>query len=134
MGDISKGFSAYEFWCHCPRCAGKEVGRPSPKLLATLQGARDILGRAITLTRGFSCRAHNAEVGGVEPSEHGNYETEVTDAADVLAVTAEERYELVRLFLGLRVPRIGVGNLHLHIGVSTTLPNPAIFPDVEKSA
>ena len=129
MGDLTAHFSLIEF--QCPDC---HIGRPSPHLLSVLEGARVLYGRPIIISSGYRCKVHNAEVGGVEPSEHGNYKTGITEAADVLAVTAEERYEMIRIFLGLGVQRIGVGNLHLHIGVSTTFPNPAIFPDVEISA
>ena len=128
MGDLSGHFSLVEF--QCPDC---HVGKPSPHLLSILEGARVLYGRPLIITSGYRCKKHNAEVGGVEPSEHGNYQTQTTDAADIAAISADDRYELVKIFLGFGVPRLGIGNYHLHVGVSPVLPQPAIFPDVEQA-
>lgn len=127
MGDLSEHFSKSEF--ACPDCGR---GRPSPALLAILEAARSLLGSTISITSGYRCAAHNAEIGGKEPSEHGNYSTEVTDAADIYCDNSRPRFYLVKTFLELGVRRLGIGDYHLHIGVGAGFPQDVIFPDKER--
>lgn len=65
MGDLSFNFSSREFACPC--CGKVKI---EPVLVKKLQALRDHLGSAITVTSGFRCPAHNADVGGVAESFH----------------------------------------------------------------
>ena len=126
MGDISEHFSAREFSCPCFRCFGKERGRPSKKLLAVLEGLRALIGRPIHITSGYRCPQHNAEVGGVFPSEYTG-DDDTTDAADIICLGDAERFEVVRALFTLKVQRIGIGRTFIHVGVSPSLPQPCIW-------
>lgn len=127
MGNLSEHFSIEEF--ACPHCG---QGLPSARLLEILEAARTATGIPFLITSGFRCAAHNAEVGGVEPSEHGNYLTGLSDAVDLYCVSSVVRFSLLKAFLALGVKRIGIGNAHLHIGVGVAFPQNVVFPDVEK--
>jgi len=126
MGDISEHFGSHEFYCSCFRCLGHDRGRPSVKLLAVLEGARALFGRPIQINSGYRCPQHNVEVGGVSPSEH-SCEDEKTDAADIICPGDGDRFELLRILMTLKVQRIGIGKNFIHVGVSPTLPAPAIW-------
>lgn len=121
MGDISKHFFASEFFCKC--C---HRGAPSQTLLRTLEGIRALYGRPITINSGYRCPRHNAEVGGVTPSEHSG-PGEITDAADLACSFSRDRYDLLRIALTLKVNRIGIGRTFIHIGVSPVFPQGAIW-------
>jgi zinc D-Ala-D-Ala carboxypeptidase len=126
MGDISEHYSSREFFCSCRRCEGFSRGAPSVKLLAILEGARALYGRPIYITSGYRCPEHNAEVGGVFPSEHTEPD-EITNAADIVCLGDGERFELLKILFTLKVLRIGTGWNFIHVGVSPTLPQPCIW-------
>lgn len=126
MGDLSEHFSSFEFVCSCPRCLGRERGRPTTRLLATLEAIRGLFGQPISITSGYRCPPHNAEVGGVFPSEH-TLEDELTDAADIVCLGDRARYDLLKILITLKVQRIGIGKNFIHVGASQTLPAPCIW-------
>ena len=121
MGDISEHFSASEF--RCPDC---QRGAPSQKLLRTLEGIRALYGRPLVITSGYRCPRHNAEVGGVSPSEHSG-PGEITDAVDLACSFSRDRYGLIRAALSLKVNRLGIGKNFIHVGVSTDFPRDVVW-------
>ena len=126
MGDISEHYSGWEFNCVGDECLGHDRGRPSTKLLAVLEALRALIGRPIHITSGYRCPQHNAEVGGVFPSEHTE-DDDITNAADVACLGDRDRHEIIRALFTLKVERIGVGKNFIHVGVSQTLPAPCIW-------
>lgn len=126
VGDISQNFNSWEFRCSCERCLGQFRGCPSTKLLAVLEALRALIGRPIHITSGYRCPQHNAEVGGVSPSEHTE-DDDITSAADIACLGDRDRYEIIRALFTLKVERIGIGKNFIHVGVSHTLPSPVIW-------
>lgn len=55
--------------CSCGRCGGFPV-EPSEKLMRLADKVRGVAGRPMIPTSTVRCRAHNAEVGGVQNSRH----------------------------------------------------------------
>ena len=70
MGDLSTNFSRDEFACGCGCGRGFNDGDISPDLILHLEGMRARTGRAIFITSGCRCPAHNQQVGGVPNSAH----------------------------------------------------------------
>lgn len=66
MGDLSPHFSKSEFACHCG-CGEVAV---SLALIDALETLRTALDAPIIITSGYRCPKHNAEIGGVEDSQH----------------------------------------------------------------
>ena len=62
---ITENFSLREFQCPCCHTVMLH-----PKLAASLQKLREAWGRPLTVTSGYRCARHNAEVGGVPNSRH----------------------------------------------------------------
>lgn len=69
--DRSKGLSANfavgEFGCRCTRCKTILVDEG---LVERLQQVRDHFDKAVVITSGYRCEAHNAEVSGAAGSRH----------------------------------------------------------------
>lgn len=120
MGDLSEHFSESEFVCHC----GCGKVRVEPSLIDLLETARAIYGRPVVIHSGFRCPKHNEDVGGKPNSAHLTGE-----AADIVCAFAGDRFDLIRTFLTLGVARIGIGfkGGFVHVDVSTTLPQRAIW-------
>lgn len=64
---LSKNFKAREFDCKCAACEQTAVDE---KLVEYLQKIRDHFGVPVTITSGYRCPLHNAEVGGAAKSKH----------------------------------------------------------------
>ena len=62
---LAPNFNLREFACR--HCGALKI---DPALVANLQRLRDRVGRAITITSGYRCEAHNKAVGGVVNSQH----------------------------------------------------------------
>lgn len=62
---ITENFSLREFQCPCCHTVMLH-----PKLAASLQKLREAWGKPLTVTSGYRCARHNAEVGGVPNSRH----------------------------------------------------------------
>lgn len=77
---ITENFSLREFQCPCCHTVMLH-----PKLAASLQKLREAWGRPLTVTSGYRCARHNAEVGGVPNSRHMR-----GIAADVAVPRAEQ--------------------------------------------
>ena len=77
---ITENFSLREFQCPCCHTVMLH-----PKLAASLQKLREAWGKPLTVTSGYRCARHNAEVGGVPRSRHMR-----GLAADIAAPRAEQ--------------------------------------------
>lgn len=65
---LSEHFSREEFACHhCDQLPAEGI---SKALLEGLETLREAVDRPIHVTNGYRCPEHNAEVGGVEDSQH----------------------------------------------------------------
>jgi hypothetical protein len=85
------------------------------KINKTVQEARDKFGKPIAIGSGYRCDRLNALVGGARNSEH-------KDALGIDArthnYTESEIIELIEIFIGLGVKRIGLAQTFIHIGFS----------------
>lgn len=117
----SQHFCTLELKCHsginCAHCGGENLC--TQRLLNALEALRIIAGNVpITINRAYSCAKHNAEVGGVEDSEHvlGN-------AADIVirGMTPAQMYRKARLVPAFRNGGIGVALVqgYIHVDVRT---------------
>lgn len=80
MGDLSTNFSRSEFTCRGHGQPGHRAHHTpvEPRLIASLQTLRDMVGRPVRIISGHRCSWWNARVGGARRSRHL-----VTDAADI---------------------------------------------------
>lgn len=108
---LSENFSSGEFSCPCkrPECADQMI---AILLIIKLQMIRDVLGEPITITSGFRCGDHQAEL-----TEKG-YETargvsqhELGNAADIVAPSLQKLADLVPT----KFKAIGYSNRFLHV-------------------
>jgi len=65
---MCKYFNKVEFACKC--CGQYPENGMSEILLEKLDVLRELAGVPVIVTNGYRCPAHNAEVGGVENSQH----------------------------------------------------------------
>lgn len=71
---------------------------------------------------GIRSEAVNAEVGGVDSSEHTD-----GNGADIRAETGGEKFALVKSALDLGIKRIGVGKRFIHVGMSFKHPQSVVW-------
>jgi zinc D-Ala-D-Ala carboxypeptidase len=102
----------------CP-CCGE--GGLKPEMLDLVQRL-DQLVQGITVTSGFRCQRHNAQVGGSETSSHLK-----GLAVDIRCQTPEERWNLLTVLLFLSISRIGIGNGFIHFDIDGTKPQNVIW-------
>jgi lysozyme family protein len=81
---LSPNFTLGEFDCKCSRCSETKV---SLKHIVRLQALRDLLRKPVTITSGFRCARHNAEVGGVTGENGGNVSQHVLGTATDIKVS-----------------------------------------------
>jgi hypothetical protein len=68
-GYLSEHFTIWEF--NCKHCGTLPVEGIDQHLVLLLEDARDHFGdKPVTINSGYRCPEHNAEVGGVEDSQH----------------------------------------------------------------
>jgi uncharacterized protein YcbK (DUF882 family) len=86
---LSTHFTTREFECKCKRSDCRET-KVDQNLIHVLQELRSTVGRAIVVTSGYRCEAHNAAVGGSPNSQHKR-----GTAADIVIAgeTPEQTYE-----------------------------------------
>jgi len=107
------------------RCRGLEAGgifhdcglnNPDPQLVYDLDAARDFVNQPLIINSACRCAAHNAAVGGVEPSAHGPDPNDgYCKAVDIQCASDSLRFKLVNFFLARGYVRIEVSNLHVHV-------------------
>ncbi len=64
----AKYFDDIEFICHC--CGKLPADGMDPALLEVLDKIREAVGGPVYVSSGYRCPEHNAEVGGVQNSQH----------------------------------------------------------------
>lgn len=121
--DWLTNFEISDFQCHCARCAGNP-DRPYSKedVLRGVQMIRNELQRAVDVTRGVSCPAHNAEVGGADDSRHL---PQHADGVDIGTDNSHEAFEIVRVAMknpAWKAFRVYAYHVHLD-----QRPGPALF-------
>ena len=115
MGDLSRDFDRAEFACK-DGCGANLI---RPRLVDALQDMRRQLGRPIAIRSGCRCPAWNAHEKGKPDSAHLCLpeEGELGEAADLVAATSRDRYQLVAAALITGIRRIGIGKDFVHVDV-----------------
>ena len=92
------------------------------EFIKVLDKIRDKCSFPFHVNSGIRSEAVNAEVGGVDSSEHtqGN-------GADIRAETGGERFSIIKASLELGIKRIGVGKRFVHIGFSYKHPQSVVW-------
>jgi zinc D-Ala-D-Ala carboxypeptidase len=104
---ITSNFTREELECPCCRC----LGLIEENLLPRLQAARTIYGKPITVTSGYRCEKHNAEIGGATNSLHP-----LSSAIDAKYISGTELGGLVKAFIAAGFNEIGIYEKHIHAG------------------
>jgi zinc D-Ala-D-Ala carboxypeptidase len=102
---LTEHFTLEEFKC---RCCGQYDLAPLQRLAAELELVRPDVG-PMTITSGFRCKVHNANVGGAPHSFHLR-----GLAADIACSTHAARFRLVKSLLEHGWTRIGIAKLFVH--------------------
>lgn len=82
------------------------------ELLQMLDTAREIYGKAITITSGFRTEEHNMKVGGTQNSSHLR-----GLAADLACTTSADRYDLLDSLFKAGFNRIGIADTFIHVDI-----------------
>ena len=114
---MSKFFQLSEFQCPC--CGENKT---SQALIDKLDEIREAYGKPMVVTSGYRCKKHNAEVGGVWPSDHTDGE-----AADIACTRDGDRFRLIKIGLDKGLKRIGVHRAFVHLSISTVRPQEVIW-------
>jgi hypothetical protein len=110
-------FTQAELMCRCGRTACDAPTIPEPGLVTLLDDLRDTVGGPLVVTSGLRCAAHNAALGGDPTSGH------LTGTeADLACPTSRARYRLLTAAFARGVPRVGIYQKHIHIGLRSALP------------
>ena len=113
---MSEHFKIEEFLCRC----GCNKVFVHPDLIPTLERIRGGYGLPMIITSGYRCLDYNKIL-------FGGPEHPAGEAADVWCVGDENRFKLVSVCLAAGIKRLGIGRDFIHIGISKTLPQPAIW-------
>jgi uncharacterized protein YcbK (DUF882 family) len=104
---IAEHFLLSEFECAC--CGRVKLDGAMPGRLEALRAA---FGRPLTITSGYRCERHNAEIGGAPRSRHM-----IGLAADIRASPAEqETLMAIAVRLGFTEIIKGGGKGYIHVG------------------
>lgn len=99
-----------------------EIINLKPELVEVLDRARAIAGIPFVITSGYRTVEDNVRVGGVNHSAHRTGE-----AADLKCSTSQERIKIVFALLSVGCCRIGLDKEHVHVDISSTLPQGVLF-------
>ncbi len=93
---INRYFNSEEFNCSCLRCDETLIDTALTEFLELIRG---IYGAPITITSGYRCEAHNANIGGVEFSTHtrgmaADIVAEDLDKLKVVVETLADKYSV----------------------------------------
>lgn len=97
-------FNEDEF--NCPCCGKNEMKQD---FLFKIDDAREVAQVPFKVNSGFRCSKHNEEVGGSTTSSHL-----LGWAADISAVSSNEKFKIVAGLLDAGFTRIGVGKNFIH--------------------
>lgn len=106
----------YEFHCRCGRSECDAPKRPHADLLLMLAEIGKDLGAALRVASGMRCHIWNQKQGGIAISGHLN-----GTEADVIAPSTRERHVILASAYRHGVPRIGIGEAYVHIGIKSRL-------------
>ena len=111
-------FEYSEFDCRCGECdcRGEDM---DPEFLDMLDRTRDRAGFAFNVSRGVSCPAHNAAVGGSETSSHL---PDRACAADIAVMGSSHRFKLIEAAIAAGFRRIGVADTFIHLDSDENKP------------
>lgn len=122
MTQITEGSLTYapnfkfsDFTCRCSVCSPRSATQPATKreVIEALQSLRDALGEPLVVTRGVSCKAHNAEVGGARDSRHL---PEHADAVDLACTDSAKAFRIIQHAISLGdFTVIRVYEKHVHL-------------------
>lgn len=104
-----------------------EVEGLNSRLALMLDQMRDLAETPIFITCGYRTPEHNAEIGGVEDSEHTR-----GMAADLRCSDSVSRYKLVKAAIEVGFKRIEVADRHIHVGIDETKPQNVLWLGVSK--
>ena len=107
---LSANFRSEEFACRCGSCSASEDPPMQVAFVMKLQKMRNLYGKPIRITSGFRCAAHNRNVRGNPSSHHleGN-------ASDLFALSASEKFWLLKYAIEVGFSGIGVGRDFIHV-------------------
>jgi uncharacterized protein YcbK (DUF882 family) len=114
---LGKFFSADEFECPCKKCDEQKIDE---KLIEKLDEVRETYGKAVRITSGYRCPAHNKAIGGKENSSHMS--GLASDIAPVIT-TLEELDNLYEICYNV-FDNIGDGRLRRFVHVDTREKKP----------
>ncbi len=90
-----------------------------PTLKRHLRELQKRMGFTLTVTSGYRHPDHNADVGGVENSEH-TYDP--AEGVDILCKRSATRYTMLKALFEMGITRIGIGRDFIHIGIGADKP------------
>jgi len=113
---ITKYFNEDEFSCGCREgCTAPAI---SHKLVALLTAIRIDLGKPMRISSGLRCKRKNMAIAGAAlRSKHLTGE-----AADVVAKSHAERFEILKLALKYGITGIGIYSRHIHLDIGHDEP------------
>ena len=112
-----KHFKQKEFCCKCG-CGGCDV---HPQLVLALDLARTYAGIPFTISSGFRCQEHNANVGSKPTSSHTR-----GMAADIVYANGSDGLVMLKALLPY-FDRVGVGDGFIHVDIDPDKPSPALW-------
>ena len=110
MPKISPHFDQSELACHC--CGFYNL---DPRMLFILEKVRLAAGTLMMINSGCRCTKHNAEVGGGPEHPEGK-------AVDICCKLDTLRHSILKTAYELNIPRIGIAETFIHLGISTDCP------------
>jgi len=102
----------------CPCCGENEIRQEIVDLVETLESHIVDL----TITSGYRCKKHNAEVGGSPTSSHLK-----GLAVDLAAPNSRTRYSILEWCFELCLGRIGIGKTFIHIDKDPDKPGDVLW-------
>ena len=113
----SLNFAAWEFLCPC--CKLEYMNQ---HFIMRLQLSRAIAGIPFVIGSGWRCFDRNKAVGGVDESSHlTGY------AADIIAVTSQEKFIVISALLRAGFKRIGVARYYVHVDNDLSKPDQVLW-------
>ena len=116
MPKESPHFDRKELECKCG-CGWYNL---KPEVLGILEQIRFRYGGAVVVSSACRCPKHNAEVEGGPEHPDG-------EAVDIVCKTARLRYLILETAFRESVPRIGIAETFVHLGISQKLPREVLW-------
>lgn len=107
---LSQNFRSEEFQCRCGSCPGSKDPMMDVAFIMKLQKMRNLYSKPIRITSGYRCPTHNRNICGNPSSKHLQ-----GIAADLFALSASEKFWLVRYAIEAGFAGIGVGRDFIHV-------------------